>query len=85
MDRDRGGGVCCQLEVSGGCSCQVNILQCTVEGVEVVVNKYIRWKSVPLGYCSLYTMTAGIRCNTTNNSQMFHMQTTFPTKRHYVI
>ena len=32
--------------------CQINILQCTLEGVETVVGKYIRWKSVPLGYCS---------------------------------
>ena len=23
-----------------------------IEGVETVVGKYIRWKSVPLGYCS---------------------------------
>ena len=45
-----GGGVCCLLEVPEGCSCQVNILQCTLEGVETVVGKYIRWKSVPLGY-----------------------------------
>ena len=49
---DRGGGVCCQLEVPDGCSCQVNVLQCTLEGVETVVGKYISWKSVPLGYCS---------------------------------
>ena len=35
-----------------GCSCQVNVLQCTLEGIETVVGKYIRWKSVPLGYCS---------------------------------
>ena len=35
-----------------GCSCQVNVLQCTPEGVGTVVGKYIRWKSVPLGYCS---------------------------------
>ncbi|KAK2171400.1 hypothetical protein NP493_1072g01008 [Ridgeia piscesae] len=48
----RGGGVCCLLEVSEGCSCQVNVLQCTFEGVETVVGKYIRRKSVPLGYCS---------------------------------
>ena len=25
-----------------GCSCQVNVLQCTLEGVETVVGKYIR-------------------------------------------
>ena len=43
-----GGGVCCLLEVPEGCSCQVNILQCTLEGVKNVVGKYIRWKSVPL-------------------------------------
>ena len=48
VDGDTGGGVCCLLEVPEGCSCQVNILQCTLEGVEVVVGKYIRWKSVPL-------------------------------------
>ena len=29
-----GGGVCCLLEVPQGCSCQVNILQCTLEGVK---------------------------------------------------
>ena len=34
-----GGGVCCLLE---GCSCQVNVLQCTLEGVETVVGKYHR-------------------------------------------
>ena len=47
-----GGGVCCLLEVPQGCSCQVNILQCTLEGVKTVVGKHIRWKFVPLGYCS---------------------------------
>ena len=47
-----GGGVSCLLEVPEGCSCQVNVLQCTPEDVETVVGKYIRWKSVPLGYCS---------------------------------
>ena len=47
----RGGGVCCLLEVPEGCRCQVNVLQCTLEGVVTVVGKYIRWKSVPLGYC----------------------------------
>ena len=52
MEGDRGGGVCCLLEVPEGCSCQVNILQRTLEGVETVVGKYIRWKYVPLGYCS---------------------------------
>ena len=31
------GGVCCLLEVPQGCSCQVNILQCTLEGVGVEV------------------------------------------------
>ena len=40
------------LEVPEGCSCQVNILQSTIEGVQVVGDKYIRWKSVPLSYCS---------------------------------
>ena len=49
---DRGGGVCGLLEVPEGCSCQVNVLQCTLEGVETVVGERIRWKSVPLGYCS---------------------------------
>ena len=48
----QGGGVCCLLEVPEGCRCQVNVLQCTLEGIETVVGKYIRWKSVPLGYCS---------------------------------
>ena len=33
-----GGGIYCLL----GCSCQVNILQCTLDGVETVVGKYIR-------------------------------------------
>ena len=47
-----GGGVCCLLEVPERCSCQVNILQCTLEGVETVVGKCIRCKSLPLGYCS---------------------------------
>ena len=47
-----GGGVCCLLEVPQGCSCQVNILQCTLEGVKTVVGKHVRWKFVPLGYCS---------------------------------
>ena len=35
-----------------GCSCEVNVLQCTLEGVETVVGKYIRRKYVPVGYCS---------------------------------
>ena len=52
MEGDRYGGVCCLLEVPEGCSCQVNVLQCTLEGIEIVVGKYIRWKYVPLGYCS---------------------------------
>ena len=52
MERDWGGGIYCLLEVPQGCSCQVNILQYTLEGVETVVVKYIRWKSVPLGYYS---------------------------------
>ena len=51
--RGTGAVVCiCLLEVPEGCSCQVNVLQSTLEGVETVVGKYIRWKSVPLGYCS---------------------------------
>ena len=49
---DTGGGVCCLLEVLEGCSCQVNVLQCTLEGVEVFGDKCIRWKSVPSCYCS---------------------------------
>ena len=49
---DKGGGVYCLLEVPEECNCQVNVLQCTLEGVETVVGKYIRWKSVPLDYCS---------------------------------
>ena len=44
------GGVCYLLEVPQGCSCQLNILQCTLEGFETVVGKYIRWKFVPLGF-----------------------------------
>ena len=47
-----GGGIYCLVEVPQGCSCQVNILQCTLEGVKTVVGKYIKWKSIPLGYCS---------------------------------
>ena len=53
MEGGWGGGVYCLLQVPEGCSCQVNVLQCTLEGVETVVGKYIRWKSVPLGYCSV--------------------------------
>ena len=53
VEGDRGDGVCCLLEVPEGCSCQVNVLQCILEGVQTVVGKYIRWKSVPLGYCSV--------------------------------
>ena len=52
MEVGRGGGVYCLLEVPEGCSCQVNVLQCTLEDVETVVGKYIRRKSIPLGYCS---------------------------------
>ena len=49
----QGGGVCCLLEVPEGCNCQVNTLQCTLKGVKVVGGgKCIRWKSVPLCYCS---------------------------------
>ena len=47
-----GGGWCCLLQVSEGCNCQVNILQCTLEGIQVVGDKCIKWKSVPLCYCS---------------------------------
>ena len=51
MGGGRGGGVCCQWEVPEGCSCHVNnILQCTLEGVQIVGDKRIRRKSVPLGY-----------------------------------
>ena len=53
MERDRCCGACCLLEVTEGCSCfNVLQIQCTLEGVEIVVGKLIRWKSVPLGYCS---------------------------------
>ena len=48
VEGDMGGGVYCLLEVPEGCNCQVNVLQCTLEGVETVVGKYIRRKSVPL-------------------------------------
>ena len=41
MEGDRGGGVCCLLEVPEGCSCQVNILQCTLEGIQVIGDKCI--------------------------------------------
>ena len=33
----RGGGVYWLLEVPEGCNCQVNVLQCTLKGVETVV------------------------------------------------
>ena len=46
-----GGGVYWLLEVPEGCNCQVNVLQCTLKGVETVVGNYTRRKSVPLGYC----------------------------------
>ena len=43
---------CVDLEVPKGCSYQVNILQCTVEGIQVVgCLQRIRWKYVPLGSC----------------------------------
>ena len=45
VEGDRAGGVYCLLEVPEGCNCQVNVLQCTLEGVETVVGKYIRRKS----------------------------------------
>ena len=47
MEGDGGGSVYCLLEVPGGCSCQVNVLQCTLEGVVTVVGKHR--KSVSLG------------------------------------
>ena len=43
---------CCLLETPEECSCQINILQCTLEGVNVVANKCNTWKSVTLCYCS---------------------------------
>ena len=54
MKGNRGDGMCCLLEVPEGCSCQVNILQFTLEGVEVAGYKcyYIKWKSVVLCDCS---------------------------------
>ena len=49
MEGDRAGVVCCLLlEVPEGCSCQVNVLQCTLEGVETVVGKYIRCVTVKM-------------------------------------
>ena len=39
MERDWGSGVCCLLEVPEGCSCQVNVLQCTLDSVETDVGK----------------------------------------------
>ena len=50
MQRDWGGGVCCLLEVPEGCSSQVNVLQCPLKAS--ILMWVIRWKSVPLGYCS---------------------------------
>ena len=35
MEGDRGGGVCCLLQVPEVCSCQVNILQRTTEGTSL--------------------------------------------------
>ena len=48
MERDRGGGVCCLFEVPEGCSCQVNAMQCTLEGIKTVVGKYMG-ESTPNG------------------------------------
>ena len=48
----RGGGVCCLWEVPERCSCQVNVLKCTLEGFHICLDKCIVWKSVPLCYCS---------------------------------
>ena len=48
----RGGGVYCILDLPEGCSCQVNVVQCTLEGVETSVGKYTSWKSVLLGCLS---------------------------------
>ena len=39
VEWNRGGGVCCLLDVPEGCSCQVNILQSIFEGVKVVGDK----------------------------------------------
>ena len=36
------------MEVPEGCICQINVLQWTLEGVNIIVRKYIRWTSVPL-------------------------------------
>ena len=46
MEGDRGGGVYCLLEVPEGCSCQVNVLQCTLEGVETVHWAIVRGKKL---------------------------------------
>ena len=40
------GGVHCLLEVPQGCSCRVNILQCTPEGVETVGGSMFHWAIV---------------------------------------
>ena len=45
----RGGGVYCLLEVPEGCYCQVSVLQCTLDGVETVVGKYIRCSTCSTG------------------------------------
>ena len=46
--------VCCLLDVPEGCSCQVNICNAPlIAGVQDVGGYIcIRWKSVPLCYCS---------------------------------
>ena len=67
MEGHRGGGVCCLLEMHEGCSCQVNVLQCTIEDVETVVGKYIRWKRCSTGLlfvernCILFCSSCGKR------------------------
>ena len=47
----RGTGVvvlCCVWKVPLGCSCQINTMQCILEGDQDVVDKCIRLKYVPL-------------------------------------
>ena len=49
-----GGGIYCLVEVPQGCSCQVNILQCTLEGVKTVVDKNTLGGSLGGGYLSVF-------------------------------
>ena len=51
---------CCLLEVFERCSCQVNILQCTLESIQVVGGKCIKWMSVLLSVLALDGLGNGL-------------------------